>query len=125
MGPAMQTKKPFYAGVLLALSGIIGFVTAASVYLDREAIISEAETIYGQPIPGAESIIMALAVAWVAIGIVALGGSYASFQRKWFAFALIGSIFGLFTGGVLFLEGSIMSLIALVLLLMSRAEFKR
>jgi len=125
MGQVAQTKRPFYAGILLSLAGLIGFVTAASVYLDKDAIIAEAERIYGQPIPGAEGIIVALAVAWVVIGVVTLAGAYASFQRKWFAFAVIGAVFGLFTGGVILLEGSIMGLIALVLLIMSRAEFKR
>jgi hypothetical protein len=124
-GQPVQSKKPFYAGMLLTFSGIIGFVTAASVYLDREAIVAEAESIYGQAIPGAEGIIIALAIGWVVIGVMALAGAYASFQRKWFGLALIGAIFGLFTGGVLFLEGSIMGLIALVLLIMCRAEFKR
>src|SRR5512137_2385719 len=80
MGQALQTKRPFYAGILLSLAGLIGFATSASVYFNKDAIITEAEGIYGQPIPGAEGIVVALAVAWVLIGVVTLAGAYASFQ---------------------------------------------
>ena len=121
----VQTKKPFYAGILLLLAGMSGFATALSVYLDRDAIVAEAEVIYGQAIPGAEGIIIALAVAWVIIGVMTIIGAYAAFQRKWLALAVIGGVMGLFSGGIIFLEGSLMALMALVLILMSRSEFKR
>lgn len=122
---AGHAKRPFYAGVLLVLAGLIGIAMAVSVFVNKDQIVSEAERIYGQAIPGAEGIVLALGVAWAIIGIVTIVGAYFSFQKKHYSIAVIGGVMGLFTGGLFLFEGSIMGLIALILILTSRAEFRR
>lgn len=66
-------------------------------------------------------------VIWIcgAIGIIlslfALLGGIMSLQRKNWAFALVGGILGLFTIG--FIIGSVLSLVALILIAVSKKEY--
>ena len=57
----------------------------------------------------------------IVFSIIALVGGVFALQRKMWALALVGSILGLLTVG--FVAGSVMSLIALILLVVSHEEF--
>jgi len=59
----------------------------------------------------------------IIFAILALLGAIACFLRKYLIVAILGSIFGLFTFGIIFI-GPVCSLIALIIILLSREEFK-
>lgn len=118
-----RTKRPLWAGVLLMLAGVVGFVMAAFVLLFSDDIIAEVQAMYQDQLPNLDAIILALAGFWVFAGAMSLLGGLCAIKRRYYALAVIGSIMALFTGGVLLFEGSLMGLIALVLLLTSRREF--
>ena len=59
----------------------------------------------------------------IIFGLLALVGAIACFMRKYIIIALIGSIFGIFTFGIIFI-GPLCSIIALIIILLSREEFK-
>lgn len=77
--------------------------------------------------PGGEEvggIIVVCGIVFMIFGILALLGGIMSVTRKSWAMALIGSIFGLFCLGLLFFEASILSIIALILIAISKDEFQ-
>ena len=59
----------------------------------------------------------------IIFGLIALIGGVMALQRKKWSLALIGSILGLFMIGLVVLEASILSLIAIILLANSKNEF--
>ena len=69
-----------------------------------------------------DTLIPRVSLVFIVFSLVALAGGICSFQRKFFPVALLGSLCGLFTIGPLFF-GSILSLVALVLIIISRYEF--
>jgi len=121
--PPVQTKRPFYAGILLVLSGLVAFAVAATVFTSADSIIQSITDQLGQSIPGVQDIINVMVAIGIFVGSMAIISGYCALKRKWFPLAVIGGIFGLFTLGIFFLEGSIMGLIGLILILMSRNEF--
>src|SRR3989304_5163786 len=77
-------------------------------------------------IPGAEglaAIIVVCGAIGIIFGLIALIGGVMALQRKKWSLALIGSILGLFTIGFVVFEASILSLVALILLAISKNEF--
>ena len=76
-------------------------------------------------IPGAEwfgTIWMICGVIGIILSIIVLVGGVMAIKKKNWAFALIGSIIGLVSVG--FYLGSLLSLIALILIVISKDEFK-
>ncbi|HEC72187.1 MAG TPA: hypothetical protein ENI36_01120 [Thermoplasmatales archaeon] len=59
----------------------------------------------------------------IIFAILALLGAIACFLRKYIIVAILGSIFGIFTFGIIFI-GPVCSIIALIIILFSREEFK-
>jgi len=59
----------------------------------------------------------------IIFAILALVGAIACFLRKYIVVAILGSIFGIFTFGIIFI-GPVCSIIALIIILFSREEFK-
>ncbi len=64
-----------------------------------------------------------LSLAIIIVSIPALIGGVFCFMRRYELIAIIGAIFGIFSIG--FLIGSILSIVALVLILISREEFRK
>lgn len=122
--PAAATKRPTWAGILLILSGVVGFVMTVYLLLDSKAIIEQAEQLYGGDLPGAEGVMLALAGFASFAGAMSLIGGICALRRRNYLLAILGAVFGLMTIGF-FMEGSIMALIALFLLLTSKREFGR
>ncbi len=63
-----------------------------------------------------------LAILFVMVSIPALIGGIFCFLKKYFVIAIVGAIFGIISIG--FFIGSILSIVALVLILLSKDEFK-
>lgn len=74
-------------------------------------------------VSGIGDILMVCGIILMIFGIMALIGGIMSATRKSWGLALMGSIFGLFCLGFVFLEASILSFIALILIAISKDEF--
>ncbi len=130
-----QTANPRLAGILLILASISAFVTGVFMTFISEFIpsfFSAFESTYGESMQytssnvGPEFFQTMYLVCGVVIIILAvfpfLGGIMAM-KRKMWTLALVGSILGLFSIGIFFIS-SILSFIALILLVTSRKEFE-
>jgi len=123
-------SKPMIAGILLILAGLLGLFTWLSVLTVPSSAIDQALT--GQVLTGYENLeitaemIQSILLVCGAIGcifsILALLGGIVSLKRKLWPLALLGSILGLFTVGPM-LVSSVLSLVALILLILARKEF--
>lgn len=118
-----RSRKVSWAGVLLCLAGIVGFVMAVYVLTSSEEIIAQAEEISGGDLANLEDAVVALAGFWVFAGAMSMVGGVCALKRRYYPLVVIGAVMAVMTGGF-FLEGTIMGLIALVLVLTSRQEFR-
>lgn len=129
-----KISKPIIAGILLIFSGLLSVVmwmglASMDVSLIGSTILPEFESIsseYGL-IAFSEESIKELFVICGSIGFflsifTILGGIMSIKKQRW-GVVLLGSILGLFTIGPLF-SSSILSLIGLVLIIISRNEFQ-
>jgi hypothetical protein len=116
--PQQRSALPTAGGVLLIIAGVMGLI--AWIYI---AFLGGAIT--QLPVAGAYvgGILIICGVIGIIFSILALVGGIVAVQRKMWGLALAGSILGLFTLGFFFIS-SILSLIALILIAISRSEFK-
>ncbi len=108
-----KTMKPMIAGILLVLAGIMAIAAWAIIFTSPAAFFLAAF------LPGL--VVICGAIAFILSILTLLGGVMALRRRMW-GLALLGSILGLFTIGFFGLS-SLLSLIALIVLAMSRSEF--
>ena len=123
------SKKPMIAGVLLIIACLLAFVGAGQIFffdldaLDIEGILED-EDVDGEIDTGlVETVLNVCGAIFLVIGIFLLVGGVFAIKRMNWGIALVASIVGLFSIGPFFL-GSILSLVALVLIYMSKDEFK-
>ena len=114
---------PLIGGVLVMISGIIGILTGLILVVAASTIVDMLRGIYGTEIlDTVEGVLVTCGVIWFVIGLVALiGGVFAIRRRKW-SIAVVGGVFGLLTIGPYFF-GSILGLIGLILIAISKHEF--
>jgi len=122
--PTQPSSKPFIAGIFLILAGVLGLFTwASAMALDITMIqnVLPAES----PISAEQlqSFLTTCGVIGAALSIFTLAGGIVAIKRKAWGLALIGGILGLFTIGP-FLLGSILSLIGLIIVAISRNDFQ-
>ena len=120
-------SKPLIAGILLIIAGIMAILTwflAFSVdvtsVIDPSMFQAQNMTITPQQL---QSMVSICATLGVILSIFPLLGGILSIQKKLWGGALAGSIIGLFTIGPVFLS-SLLSLISLILLIISREQFQ-
>lgn len=126
-----RSKKPVFAGILLIISALLGFGTAAFFGWFGSVIPGLPTTTYnetgGQTNITEEEKQMVTSMMYVCGGLVglfsfiALIGSIYSFTYKSFWIAVIGSVFGILAIG--FIIGAVLSFIALILVAMSKNDF--
>jgi hypothetical protein len=107
----------------LVISGLIGLAMASFLMANKEAIIAEITSLYGNQMGSIPDAVTFLVIFWIISGILASLGGYFAFKRQHLRIALMGGVFALGTFGLVFLEGSVMGLIGLVLIWLSRREF--
>jgi hypothetical protein len=108
-------EKRVIAGSLLILVFLIGL----SQYISALSLGAEYES---SELMGLEKYILALGVVSLFLGVFALLGAYFALSKKSWAGALICAILGIFSlGGII--VGPILSLVATILIAMSKAEF--
>lgn len=116
-----KTIMPTLAGIFLIIAGLEGMVLWGLVAAAGGVLAG-----FFVGIPGAEglaAIIVICGAIGIIFGLIALVGGVMALQRKRWSLALIGSILGLFMLGFVVFEASILSLIAIILLAISRHEF--
>ena len=125
----INSFKPVIAGILLLIAGLLGIYTwTSTAFFDVNTIdpsIIEQLQQSGVEIT-IEQIVAFLGVCTIIgiiISIFPLLGGIISIKRKMWGFTIVMSIIGLFTIGP-FLLSSILSLIALILIALSKKEFQ-
>jgi len=120
-------SKPLIAGILLIIAGIMAILTwflafsvDVSSVIDPSMFQAQNMTITPQQL---QSMVSICATLGVILSIFPLLGGILSIQKKLWGGALAGSIIGLFTIGPVFLS-SLLSLISLILLIISREQFQ-
>jgi lysylphosphatidylglycerol synthetase-like protein (DUF2156 family) len=128
--PSNKSSMPTIAGILLIFAGIfaiifwVQFLTIDATTLESIIDISQFQQI--DPSITNEQIIAFLntcAIIGCIISIFPILGGILAIKRKLWGIALAGSIIGLFSLGML-LTSSVLSFIALILLIISRKEFQ-
>jgi len=115
---------PLIAGILFILAGLSGLFTWAS------ALAIDPSMIQGLLPPDSpitaeqlQSILMVCGAIGCILSIFTLAGGIVALKRKAWGLAVIGGILGLFVIGPLFM-GSILSLIGLILVIISKNQFQ-
>jgi hypothetical protein len=118
------SNMPLIAGILLIIAGVLGLFTwSAALALETSMI----ETVLPADAPitaeQLQSILTTCGIIGCIISVFTLTGGIVAVKRKAWGLAVIGGILGLFTIGPVLL-GSIISLIGLIILAMSRKDFQ-
>ncbi|MFO7792853.1 MAG: hypothetical protein R6W73_07755 [Candidatus Saliniplasma sp.] len=130
MGPydrkdGSRSNKPLIAGLLMIIAFILAVVAAGQIFLfDLDAVDIE-EELEGEEVGQEliETVMNVCGAVFLILGIFLLVGGILAIKRMYWGVALAASIAGIFSMGPFFL-GSVLSLIALVLIVMSKDEFK-
>ena len=115
--PEDLSNRPVAAGILLAISSIVGILTVIMFHIyPRAGVVAPYSFV-----PGNCVLISTIMIA--AFSIICATGSYCALKKTSLTGAIIGSIFGILSFGFLVVS-PILSLTALILLLTSRTEFE-
>jgi len=118
-----RSYKPIIAGILLLIAGILGMYTWISAsFFNIDPTIIEQSGI-DITIEQIESILGVCTVIGFIVSIFPILGGILSLKRKSWGFCIVLSILGLFTIGP-FLISSILAFIGLILIAISKNEFK-
>jgi len=118
--PKPKTAKPIVGGVLVIIAGLLAIGNGA-LYMVLD--VSDLGDIpgYDMSMQDIEEILNACGAVMIVFGLIAMVGGVFGVIRKHFGLALVGSIFALI--GIGFVLGSILGLVGLILIALSRAEF--
>lgn len=121
--PRQSTVMSLIGGVLVVISGLLGIILGLILAVLSSSITDLMGGMYGEDVLSAvEGILVTCGVIWFIIGLVALIGGVFAIRRKKWGIAIVGGVFALFTIGPYFL-GSILGLIGLILIAISKDEF--
>ncbi|HKZ48606.1 MAG TPA: hypothetical protein VJ397_07460 [Thermoplasmata archaeon] len=112
-----QTGKPIAGGALLLIAGILGLLNIVITFAIAGSMLA-----FMAVIPGAAAIIAVCLGIIALFSIFALVGGIVALRRRMWGLALVGGILGLFSIGPLFIS-SILSLVGLILIAISKEEF--
>lgn len=118
-----RTWKPVVGGVLIIVAGILALAMGAMYMAMDASYLEDMGVDFGSDLT-AEDLEAALTGCGVVLFIfaaIAFIGGFFGIRRKHFVVAIIGGIFGLL--GVGFLLGSLLALVGLILVAVSRDEF--
>lgn len=120
-----KRKIPLVAGGFMIIAFILTIVTASGFFFLDTSMIDIQEEQIGQEIdPGLiQTVTNACGLLILIFGVFLLMGGIFAIKRTHWGISLIGAILGIFSIGPLFLA-SMFSIIALILLVLSRDEFK-
>jgi hypothetical protein len=124
-GPAIRTHSsmPLFAGIMVIIAGLAA-IGMGFLYLTMGASDLDGSGVTLPPEVSLEDVQDVLSVCGslaILFGVIAIIGGVFTIQRKHFALAIIGALFGM--AGVGFLLGALLALIALILIAVSKQEF--
>ncbi len=122
--PKQPSSKPLIAGIILIIAGLLGLLTwASALALDVSMIQNVIPPGFPYSAEQLQSIITTCGIIGSVLSIITLAGGIVALSRKAWGLAVIGGILGLFTIGPLLL-GSILSLVGLIIVVISRNDFR-
>ena len=114
---------PLIAGIFLIIAGLLGLFTwASALALDTSMIENVLPADSPISVDQLQSFLTTCGIIGAVLSIVVLAGGIVALKRKAWSLAVIGGILGLFTIGPMLL-GSVLSLIGLIIVVISRKEF--
>ncbi|MCK4365243.1 MAG: hypothetical protein KAW45_04280 [Thermoplasmatales archaeon] len=126
-----KSSMPLIAGILLIVAGVFSLISFITSYLvldlttiESMGFVTQFQQIY--PDMTAEQIlgfVRTCTIVFLIIAIFPILGGILALKKKMWGIALACSIIGLFSIGILF-TSSVISLIAMILLIISRNEFQ-
>jgi len=124
MDNLINNNKPLIAGILLIIAGLLGIYIWISASFFDLSLIEESLRQSGADIPieQFESILNTCTTIGLIISIFPILGGIFSIQRKNWSFCIVLAVIGLFTIGPFFIS-SLLSLISLILIILSKNEF--
>ncbi|MDH7517374.1 MAG: hypothetical protein QHH19_03420 [Candidatus Thermoplasmatota archaeon] len=123
------SSMPTIAGLILILAGLLGLFTWASYFLVDPAQLISQLNLQGIELPSQItpeqmiSIFQMCSVIGIILSVFTLLGGILAFKKKRWELALVGSLMGLFIIGP-FLSASILSLVGLILVGISKKDFQ-
>jgi hypothetical protein len=121
--PSNPSMMPVISGVLLILAGLLGLLTwTAALSVDTTMIQNILPSNSPITVEQLQSFLLVCGIIGSIMSIIALAGGIVALRRRGWGLAIVGSILGLFTIGPYFLA-SILALIGLILLVISRKAF--
>jgi hypothetical protein len=122
--PSSPSYIPLVAGILLIGAGLLGLFTwTSALALDSSMLQSVLPADAPITIEQLQSILVTCGIIGCILSVFALIGGIVAVKRKSWGLAIVGGILGIFTIGPIFL-GSIISLVGLILVAVSRKEFQ-
>ncbi len=124
--PRPRSSKPTIAAVLIVLAGIfalgqgIMFMVADNAYIESMDLTSITDA--GYSISEIRDMLNTCGIIGVLFGVIAIIGGTIAFTRKHYMLAMVGAVFAII--GLGFLVGSVLGLIGIILLAMSKQEFE-
>ena len=128
--PSNRFSIPFIAGIILIVAGLLAIfnwiqiflldITTVESFIDINQIKEFYPSITYDQLLG---FFHTCATIGIVISIFPILGGLLAIQRKFYYIAIAGSIIGLFSIGILF-TSSVLSLIGLILLFISRQKFQ-
>jgi len=122
--PRQPSSKPLIAGILLIIAGLLGLFTwASALAIDSSIIQNVLPADSPITVEQLQSFLTTCGIIGAVLSIFTLAGGIVAMKRKAWGLAVIGGILGLFTIGPMLL-GSILSLIGLIIVAISRKDFQ-
>jgi len=119
-----SSSYPLIAGILLLIAGLLGILTAVSTAMLPDSYYLSVFADYNFSISEIKTFINICISIFIVLSVLSILGGLLCFKRKMWGFALGFSILGLFTIGPLFIS-SVLALIAVILLFLSKEEFQK
>ncbi len=126
-----KNSMPLIAGILLIVAGVFSLISFITSYLaldlatiESMGFVTQFQQIY--PTMTSEQVlgfVKTCTIVFLIIAIFPILGGILALKKKMWGIALACSIIGLFSIGILF-TSSVISLIAMILLIISRKEFQ-
>lgn len=114
------TEKAGFGGWLILISGILAVITGIYMIVDPETFV-QLYTDIGYTF--STDVMVGAGVMTLIFGIVAIVGGVAAIKRRSWGLAIIGGFLGFVASGAFFL-GTLLGLIGLILVAVSKREFK-
>jgi hypothetical protein len=114
-----SSPLPIVAGILLIIVALQAYIVGGALFVGSEFVSSFSD------VPGADTlsdILKVCGIIFIILGILVILGAVSAITKKSWGLALVGSIIGIFTIGY-YLTGTLLSIVALILLALSKDEF--